>query len=148
MGNFILSWPDAGRRVRCIPLEENAAAAACFAANLPVRVLQGHEMTGGWMLHDRCIPLRQQAFRLAPETLAEERMCDAPVGRVALLSPRGGMTELVVKYDECADTRAYIPIAQVAEEDIPALRAAGQAQWAASTRSKAVIFAEFTPEED
>lgn len=70
-------------------------------------------------------------------------MQDAPIGRVSLLFPQGGSTEVLVKYGECVDTRPYIPIANVREEDIDTLKKVGKLQWKSATRTKEAYVVEF-----
>lgn len=143
MKNFKMRWPELGLEVACSGIGENEAALDAFVKNMPVKALQGHEMVGGWVLRDRAVHLRKQPFTLAPDSLGQENMQDAPVGRVSLLFPQGGSTEVLIKYDACVDTRPYVPIAKVRDEDLDTLKKVGKLQWKSATRTKEAYVVEF-----
>jgi hypothetical protein len=143
MKNFKMCWPELGLEVICNGIRENGAALDAFVANMPVKALQGHEMVGGWLLRDRSVHLRKQPFSLALDSLHQEIMKDAPIGRIALLFPQGGSTEVLIKYDECSDTRPYVPIAKVRDEDLETLKKVGKLQWKSATRTKEAYIVEF-----
>ena len=143
MSTFKMRWPDLGLEVRCEGLDVNKDALDILVANMPVKAVQGHEMVGGWILHDRSVMLNKKAFNLCPSTLTYEKMNKAPVGRISLLGPLGCNTEVMVKYDDCVDDRDYVPVAQVVAEDLEILKKAGKAQWKSATRTKEIIIVEF-----
>lgn len=137
MKTFTICWPSLGLKVACSPLKENQAVFDLFCANLPVKVLQGHEVVGGFMLRDRTVRFAKKPYEI--EGAAETAMNGAPEGTVFLLGPQGSSGELIIKYGECVDDRNYIPFAQVAEEDMDALQKAGKAAWKSASRTKDVI---------
>ncbi len=137
MKTFTISWPSLGLKVSCAPIEENQAIFDLVCENLPITVLQGHEVVGGYMLRDRNVRFTKKPYEI--EDAAEVVMKDAPEGQVFLLSPQCGSGELIIKYDECVDDRKYIPFAQVAAEDMAALKKAGKAAWKSASRTKDVI---------
>ena len=143
MKKFKMRWPALKLEVMCDEIPENREALEVLVKNMPIKAIQGHEMVGGWMLRARAVHLRKVPFVLEGEQLKVETMKDAPVGRVSLLFPQGGTTELVVKYDSCADDRDYIPVAQVEEKDLEVLKKAGTLQWQSATRTKEIYHVEF-----
>ena len=137
MKSFTISWPSLGLKVSCAPIAENQQVFDLFCANLPVKVLQGHEVVGGYMLRDRVVHLTKKPYDVTDAV--EVPMNQAKEGTVFLFSPQGSSGELVIKYDECVDDRGYIPFAQVAEADMAALKKAGKAAWKSASRTKDVI---------
>lgn len=137
MKSFTISWPSLDLKVSCEPIAENKEVFDLFCANLPVQVLQGHEVVGGYMLRDRVVHLTKKPYDI--ENASEAVMSSAPEGTVFLLGPQGSSSELVVKYGECVDDRGYIPFAKVAEADMAALKKAGKAAWKSASRTKDVI---------
>lgn len=148
MDRFIMRWPQLNLEVRCESIGVNQNAFDLFLDNLPMKVLQGHEMSGGWILRDHSILFNRKIFEIRAKELTAEAMDKAPVGRISLLQPQGRGGELLVKYDDSVDDREYIPIARVLEEDLDILKKAGKEQWKASSRTKDVIFVEFIREEE
>ena len=146
MSKITMRWPDLDLEVACESIEENKTAFELFAANLPVKAVQGHEMVGGWLLRSRSVRLLKKPFDIVGSELKKEKMNIAPVGRISLLFPQGSSTEVMVKYAECVDDREYVPIAQVAKEDVEKLVKAGKAQWKSASRTKEVIIVEFSGE--
>lgn len=146
MQRFIMRWPELGLSVRCEGLDINRDALDTFVENMPVKALQGHEMVGGWLLRDHSILFNKKPFDIPSVKLFSERMDQAPVGRISFLRPQGRGAELLVKYDESVDTREYIPVAQVVPEDLETLKKAGKEQWKATTRTREIIFVEFSKE--
>jgi len=139
MKSFTMSWESLGLKVTCDAIAENRAAFDIFCANLPIEALQGHEVTGGWMLRDRSVHFRKKPFDIPASQLKSIPMDKAPEGCVCLLFAQGGSAELVTKYDECVDQREYIPIAQVRAGDMEALKEAGKAAWKSASRTKEII---------
>lgn len=137
MKTFTISWPSLGLKVSCNPIQENQAVFDLFCANLPMQALQGHEVVGGYMLRNRVIHLKKKPYDIADAV--EAAMNSAAEGTVFLSSPQGISGELIVKYDECVDDRGYIPFAQVAAQDLAALKKAGKAAWKSASRTKDVI---------
>ena len=137
MNTFTISWPSLGLKVSCAPVEENKDVFDLFCANLPVQVLQGHEVVGGYMLRDRMVRFAKKPYDI--QGAAEAPMNTAAEGTVFLFSPQGQSGELVIKYDECVDDRNYIPFAQVAAQDMDALKKAGRAAWKSASRTKDII---------
>ncbi|MEA5059263.1 MAG: hypothetical protein VB049_04380 [Candidatus Pelethousia sp.] len=148
MLQFKMRWPQFGLSVRCTSCGKNDEALRIFLANMPVKTVQGHEMVGGWMLRDRSVYLKKQIIDIPAERLGQETMAEAPVGRISLLFPQGNCTELLVKYDACADTRSYVPIATVEPDDMEVLQQAGRLQWKSATRTKEIVIVEFAQEEE
>lgn len=146
MKRFIMRWPSLDMEVRCECLPENEQAFDLFVANMPIKALQGHEMVGGWLLHDHAIQFKAAPFTLTKKEMKTEHMDKAPVGRVSLLQPQERCGELLVKYDDSVDNREYVPVAQVIPEDIETLKKAGKQQWVATSRTKDVIIVEFIQE--
>ena len=144
MKKFKMRWPSLELEVICTEIEQNGAALDTLVANMPVKALQGHEMVGGKILRDRAVHMSKKPFDVSPAEWKTERLKDAPIGRVVLLSPYGRGTELLVKYDECVDDRDYIPVAQVRECDLPVLEKAGKAAWRSATREQQTIIVELT----
>lgn len=144
MKKFKMRWPSLGLEVICEGIGQNKAVLDTFIANMPVKALQGHEMVGGKILRDRAVRMGKRPFNEEVRAAATEKLKDAPVGRVVLLSPYGNGTELLVKYEDCVDDRDYIPVAQVHESDLPALEKAGKAAWRSATREQQIIIVEFT----
>lgn len=147
MLKFKMQWPALGLSVRCKGCGENEAALKILIENMPISAVQGHEMVGGWMLRDRSVLMNKRVFDIPAVELSQEVMKDAPVGRVSLLFPQGNMTEVLVKYDECKDSRSYVPVAEVANEDIETLKKVGHLQWKSATRTKEIYTVEFVAEE-
>lgn len=147
MSCFIMSWPSLNLQVRCESLDVNQEAFDLFVENLPIKSLQGHEMVGGWLLRDRSVLFNKKLFTIPANALVKEKMDAAPVGRISLLQPQGRGAELLVKYDESVENREYVPIAQVVEEDLEILKKAGKEQWKATSRTRDIIFVEFTKED-
>jgi hypothetical protein len=143
MPSFKMSWPDLGLGVTCDEVSENRAAFGLFVANLPIKAVQGHEMTGGWILRDHSIIFRKKPFGLDEKTLSKQTMDKIPVGGLCFLFPEMSCAELLVKYDESVDDREYIPFARVREGDLGALKEAGKLQWKSATRTKEIIVVEF-----
>lgn len=137
MKSFTISWPSLGLKVSCNPIQENKDVFDLFCANLPIKALQGHEVVGGYMLRNRTIRFTKKPYDI--ENASEMVMNAAPEGTVFLFSAQAGSGELVIKYDECVDDRGYIPFAQVAAEDMVALKKAGKAAWKSASRTKDVI---------
>lgn len=146
MPRFIMRWPDLNLEVRCESLQTNQEAFDLFVENMPLKVLQGHEMVGGWLLRDHSILFHKKKFDIPAKRLFTEKMDKAPVGRISFLQPQGLGAELLVKYDESVDNREYVPIAQVIPEDIAILKQVGKEQWKATTRTREIIFVEFVKE--
>lgn len=144
MKKFKMRWPALELEVICQEIPANADALAALVSNMPMKAIQGHEMVGGWMLRSRAVRMEKHPFTIPSEQLERERMKDAPVGRVSLLFPQGGSTEVVVKYDDCADDREYIPVAWVSEEWLDVLKKVGKLQWQSATRTKEICHVEFT----
>ena len=143
MSTFKMRWPDLGLEVTCESIAENKEAFDLFTANMPVRAIQGHEMVGGFLLRDHSVLLKKKPFDLDGALLCAETMEKAPVGRISLLFPAGGCTELLVKYGDSVDTRSYIPIAIVRETDLGTLKSVGALQWKSASRTKEVITVSF-----
>ena len=137
MSKFVMRWPELGLEVKCESIGVNEAACEVLVANLPIKAVQGHEMVGGWCLHDRSVIFGKKAFGLRASELVQETMDEAPSG-----------SELLVKYGETVDNRKYVPVAQVVEEDLEVLKKAGRAQWKSATRTKEVITVEFVAGEE
>lgn len=137
MKSFTISWPSLDLKVSCEPIAENKEVFDLFCANLPVKVLQGHEVVGGYMMRDRVVHLNKKPYDI--KGASEAVMCSAPEGTVFLLGPQGSSGELIIKYGECVDDRKYIPFAQVAAADMPSLKKAGKAAWKSASRTKDVI---------
>lgn len=137
MKTFNISWPTLGLKVTCGPVQVNQDVFDLFCENLPVKVLQGHEVVGGYMLRDRAVRFAKKPYDIP--NAVEEAMNTAAEGTVFLSSAQAGSGELVIKYGECVDDRSYIPFAQVAKEDMAALRKAGKAAWKSASRTKDVI---------
>ena len=148
MSKFVMRWPELGLEVKCESIGVNEAACEQMVANMPIKAVQGHEMVGGWALHDRSVIFGKKPFDLRASDLVQETMEEAPVGRISLLCPQTTGTELLVKYDEMVDNREYVPVAQVVEEDLEVLKKAGRAQWKSATRTKEVITVEFVAGEE
>lgn len=144
MKKFKMRWPSFELEVICEGIGQNEAVLDTFAANMPVKALQGHEMVGGRILRDRAVRMGKQPFGEEAAAVTTEQLKDAPIGRVVLLSPYGSGTELLVKYEDCVDDRNYIPVAQVREGDLPTLVKAGKAAWRSATREQRIIIVEFT----
>lgn len=144
MKKIKMRWPTLELEVICESIDQNEAILNTFIANMPVKALQGHEMVGGKILRDRAVRLGKQPFGEEVSTAKTEKLKDAPIGCIALLSPCGSSTELLVKYEDCVDDRDYIPIAQVRERDLPALMKVGKAVWRSATREQQIIIVEFT----
>ena len=147
MGTMIMRWPELGKQVRLRSIETNEKAFEQLKRNLPIKAVQGHEMVGGWLLRNRSVLLTKEPFTQSAAELSEERMDKAPIGRVSLLFPQGGTTELLVKYGEAVDDRPYVPVAQVVPEDIATLEQMGKQQWKSATRTKEIILVELVAEE-
>lgn len=143
MKKFKMRWPALKMEVMCDGISENQEALDILVDNMPVKAVQGHEMVGGWMLRARAVHLQKVPFELEAAQMKNEKMKDAPIGRVSLLFPQGGTTELLVKYDACVDDRDYIPVAQVAEKDLEVLKKVGRLQWQSATRTKEIYHVEF-----
>lgn len=137
MKTFTISWPSLGLKVACGPVQVNRDVFDLFCENLPIKVLQGHEVVGGFMLRDRMVPFGKKPYDI--QNAAEEAMNTAAEGTVFLTAAQAGSGELVIKYDACVDDRTYIPFAQVAGEDMAALKKAGKAAWKSASRTKDVI---------
>ena len=148
MSKFVMRWPELGLEVKCESIGVNEAACEVLVANLPIKAVQGHEMVGGWCLHDRSVIFGKKAFGLRASELVQETMDEAPEGRISLLFPQTSGSELLVKYGETVDNRKYVPVAQVVEEDLEVLKKAGRAQWKSATRTKEVITVEFVAGEE
>lgn len=143
MRKFKMRWPGLNYEVMCEGIEVNEAALDILVNNMPIKTLQGHEMVGGRILRDRAVRLKKQPFDLDPESLETEKLKDAPVGRISLLSPLGSGTELLVKYDDCVDDRDYIPVAKVRDEDLEILKKAAKLEWQSATREQKTIIVQF-----
>ncbi len=143
MASFTMKWPELGIEILCESIDKNQDVFETFAANLPTKALQGHEMLGGWILRDRSVIFSKKKFAFKREELSYEQMKDAPVGRVSLLNPLGKSAELLVKYGDCVDDRNYVPFAQVAAADIEKLQKAAKDIWKSAVRTKEVIIVEF-----
>lgn len=146
MLKFKMQWPALDLSVRCEGCGENEAALKILMDNMPISTVQGHEMVGGWMLRDRSVLMNKRVFDIPAAELNQEVMKDAPVGRISLLFPQGIMTEVLVKYDECKDSRKYVPVAKVIDEDIEILKKVGRLQWKSTTRTKEIYTVEFIAE--
>lgn len=147
MNSFIISWPELDLKVKCEPIKDNKAAFDLVCQNLPINVVQGHELVGGWMLRDRSVHFGVKPFDIDKSELKNEVMKDAPEGRVFLLSPQGSTAELIIKYGETVDDRVYVPFAQVAAGDMEALKMAGKAAWKSATRTKEIILSKIEGDE-
>lgn len=137
MNTFTISWPSLGLKVVCSPVQANRDVFDLFCENLPIKALQGHEVVGGFMLRNRIVRFTKKPYDI--KNASEEAMNAAAEGTVFLTAAQAGSGELVIKYDECVDDRKYIPFAQVAEEDMAALKKAGKAAWKSASRTKDVI---------
>lgn len=146
MRSFKITWPEQNLSITCHELKINGEVFDKFYSNLPTRSLQGHEVTGGWVLRNRSMHFHKVPFLLedAYETIT---LKSAPVGTVCLTFPQGSSGELVIRYDDCVDTRQYIPIAEVLDEDLEILKKIGKEAWTSVIRTKKVMFAEFEQKE-
>ena len=140
MKSFVISWPSLGLKVNCEPISENKNVYDLFCENLPMKVLQGHEVVGGYMLRDRTVRFDKKPYDI--KDAKEIAMNTAEEGTVFLTAAQCGSGELVVKYGECVDNRGYIPFAKVSAEDMAALKKAGKAAWKSASRTKDIIISE------
>ncbi|RHR06656.1 hypothetical protein DWX58_11870 [Pseudoflavonifractor sp. AF19-9AC] len=147
MLQFKMVWPQLNLSVRCQSCGKNENALKALIENMPIKTIQGHEMVGGWMLRNRSVYMGKRFFDIPPQEMESECMKDAPVGRISLLFPQGNSTEMLVKYDECEDSRSYTPVADVVEEDLETLKQVGKLQWKSATRTKEVLVVEFVAED-
>lgn len=144
MKSFKMRWPVLNCEVLCDSIPENQAVLDVLLENMPVKALQGHELVGGRILRCRAVQLKKRPLDFGDRELTLESLEQAPVGRISLLGSLGSTTELLVKYDDCVDTRDYIPVAQVRPECLPDLHKAARLQWQSATREQKTIIAEFT----
>lgn len=142
MGKIVIKWPELGLSVKCDSIDENKDAYDVLAANLPIRTVQGHEMVGGWVLRDRSVHFSKKSFDLAKQDMKEATMKELPEGTIALLSPQGTTSELLIKYSDSADDRKYVPIAKVEDADLEILKKAGKKVWQSYIRTHEVITCE------
>jgi hypothetical protein len=140
--SFIMRWPTLGKQVRCDKLEHNQYIFDWFVDQLPLKAVQGHTVVSGWCLYAVGLALRKH-MTWTPGTEASEDLSKDAVGRVHMAIPAGEVMEVVTKYGEATEYMKLITIAQVREEDLPALGEVGAAQWKAVIQTKEVIVVEF-----
>ncbi|MFE1410606.1 hypothetical protein ACFW6F_07335 [Streptomyces sp. NPDC058746] len=133
--NIEIVWPDLGITVTAELDGRNPELADALWDSLPYQSLQGHALVAGRHLYHH-VPIPSLLHLHPSERIPDRR--DAPDGTVFC----SGLQHLGIKYGTLTEPMPAAPVGRIRDEDITALKEAGDAVWDAVYTTKKQIHVE------